>query len=76
MSEEGLMEKRFGVVAIEKGFINRDQLIEALEIQIDEEIEQGVRRVTGAILVEKGYMNLSQVQETFELCDIELPFCQ
>ncbi len=38
MSEEDLMGKRFGVVAIEKGFIGRDQLLEVLEIQIDEEI--------------------------------------
>ena len=71
MSEEDLMEKRFGVVAIEKGFITRDQLLEVLEIQIDEEIEKGERRVIGAILVEKGYMNLLQVQEALELCDIE-----
>ncbi len=71
MSEEDLIKKRFGGVAIEKGFISMDQLIEGLEIQIDEEIEQGVRRVIGAILVEKGYMNLSQVQETLELYDIE-----
>ena len=71
MIEEDLIEKRFAVVAIEKGFINRDQLLEGVEIQIDEEIEEGVRRVIGAILVEKGYMTLSQVQETLELCDIE-----
>ena len=71
MPEEELIEKRFGVVALEKEFISRDQLIEALEIQIDEEIEQGERRVIGMILVEKGYMNLSQVQETLELYDIE-----
>jgi hypothetical protein len=38
MSEEDLMEKRFGVMAKEKGFISRDQLLEVLEIQIDEEI--------------------------------------
>ena len=69
MSEE-IMEKRFGIVAIEKGFISMDQLLEGLEIQIDEEIEQGERRVIGAILVEKGYMNLSQVQETLEAFDI------
>jgi len=71
MPEEDLMEKRFGVVAIEKGFISRDQLLEGFGIQIDEEIEEGVCRVIGAILLEKGYMNLSQVQETLELCDIE-----
>ena len=38
MSEEDLMEKRFGVMAKEKGFISRDQLLEVWEIQIDEEI--------------------------------------
>jgi hypothetical protein len=38
MSEEDLMENRFGVMAKEKGFISRDQLLEVLEIQIDEEI--------------------------------------
>lgn len=71
MLDEDLMEKRFGVVAIEKGFISRDQLLEGVEIQIDEEIEEGVCRAIGAILLEKGYMNLSQIQETLELCDVE-----
>ena len=65
MSEE-LPDRRFGVVAIEKGFITMDQLLEGLEIQIEEEAEQGVSRVIGAILVEKGYMNLSQVEEVLE----------
>ena len=65
MSEE-LPDRRFGVVAIEKGFISMDQLLEGLELQIEEEVELGVRRVIGAILVEKGYMNLSQVEEVLE----------
>ena len=60
-------DKRFGVVAIEKGFISLDQLLEALKIQIEEEIEQGIHRVVGAILVEMGYMNLSQVEEILEV---------
>jgi len=63
---EELTEKRFGVVAIEKGFISMNQLLEGLEIQVEEEIEQGLRRVIGAILVEKGYMDLLQVQEVLE----------
>ena len=58
-------EKRFGVVAIEKGFISTVQLVEGLETQA-EEIEQGLHRVIGAILVEKGYMDLMQVQEVLE----------
>ena len=33
MSEE-FTDKRFGVVAIEKGFISMDQLLEGLEIQL------------------------------------------
>jgi hypothetical protein len=64
--EEEFEEKPFGAVAIEKGFISMDQLLEGLEIQAEEEIEQGISRVIGAILVEKGYMNLSQVQEVLE----------
>ncbi|MFC1814164.1 hypothetical protein ACFL03_15880 [Thermodesulfobacteriota bacterium] len=65
MSEE-FTDKRFGVVAMEKGFISMDQLLEGLEIQVEEEIEQGMRRIIGAILIEKGYMDLSQVQEVVE----------
>jgi len=56
-------DKRFGVVAIEKGFISLDQLLESIKIQIEEEIEQGLHRIVGAILVEKGVMNLLQVEE-------------
>ena len=58
-------DRFFGVVAIEKGFINAAQLVEGLETQ-EEEIEQGLRRVIGAILVEKGYMDLMQIQEVLE----------
>ena len=66
MPEDDLMEKRFGVVAIEKGFISMAQLLEGLDIQVEEEIEQGMRRIIGAILIEKGHMDLSQVQEVVE----------
>ncbi len=63
---EEFEEKRFGAVAIEKGFISMDQLLEGLEIQMDEDVEHGKCRVIGAILVGKGYMNLSEMQETLE----------
>ena len=64
--EEEERGKRFGIIAIEKGFITMAQLVEGLEIQIEEEMDLGARRVIGAILVEKGYMDLSQVQEVLE----------
>jgi hypothetical protein len=56
-------EKRFGMVAIEKGFITFEQLTEALEIQITEEIEGANRRLTGQILQDKGYIIIRQIDE-------------
>jgi len=68
MSEDSIeyTDKRFGVVAIEKGFIGMDQLLEVLKVQIEEEMDQGIHRVIGSILVEMGYMSLSQIEEILE----------
>jgi hypothetical protein len=68
MIEESIeyTDKRFGVVALEKGLIDMNQLLEVLKVQIEEEMEQGIHRVVGSILVEMGYMNLSQVEEVLE----------
>ncbi|MFC1515935.1 hypothetical protein ACFL7E_04155 [Thermodesulfobacteriota bacterium] len=59
-------DKRFGVVAIEKGFISLDQLLESLKMQIEEELERGIHRVIGAILVENGFMDLLQIEEVLD----------
>ena len=56
-------DKRFGNVAIERGFISPMQLTEALKIQIDEESVGGYRRLTGEILLEKGYLTTNQIDE-------------
>ena len=34
-------QKRFGFIAVEKGFITSDQLVEAFRVQVTEEIEKG-----------------------------------
>jgi hypothetical protein len=52
--------KRYGQIAIEKGFITKDQLIEALTIQVTEEISGEGHRLTGVILIDLGYITLSQ----------------
>ena len=39
------LDQRFGVNAVEKGFITRDQLFEALKTQITEEIEKKEHRL-------------------------------
>ena len=56
-------DKRFGNVAIERGFITPKQLTEALKIQITEELEGGYRRLTGEILLEKGDITTNQIDE-------------
>jgi hypothetical protein len=59
-------EKRFGIIAIEKGFIKPDNLIDALKIQVKEDIEYKNHRLIGEILMESGYIKPSQIQEILE----------
>ena len=63
------LKKRFGFIAVKKGFITIDQLIEAMKIQVREEINKGVHRLIGAILIEMGFMNTLQVNEVLESID-------
>jgi hypothetical protein len=57
------IDNRFGVVAIEKGFITSEQLIVALDIQIHEELEGSERRLIGQILIDKGQITSDQIDE-------------
>ena len=57
------IRKRFGVIAIEKGFITTEQLIHAIEEQIRDEIAQERHKLIGEILYEKGYMTKKQCDE-------------
>lgn len=56
-------EKQFGIIAIEKGFISADNLIEALKIQVEEEIEVKNHRLIGEILMEKDYITADQIED-------------
>ena len=62
MSEKKF-DKRFGMVAIEKGFITSGQLIEALNTQVVEELKGGNRRLIGQILQDKGYITNLQIDD-------------
>jgi hypothetical protein len=57
------IDNRFGVVAIEKGFITPEKLIEALKIQVQEELEGSERRLIGQILINKGQITTDQIDE-------------
>lgn len=59
-------EKQFGIVAIEKGFIEAENLIETLKIQVEEEIKYKTHRLIGEILMDKGYITPSQIQEVLD----------
>jgi hypothetical protein len=67
------LEKRFGVLAVEKGFVNPDQVIDALKIQVMEDIEKGKHRLIGRILLEQGLMTLSQINDVLESIGKGLP---
>ena len=63
-------EKRFGMVAVEKGFVTTEQVVEAIEIQVEENMAQKKHRFIGTVLVDQGYMRHSQIQEVLTAMDI------
>ena len=69
MSVEKL-DKRFGIVAIENGFITPKQLVEAMKIQVSEDLEGVRHRLIGEILQDKTYMNHTQIDEVLRLMGI------
>ena len=59
-------EKRFGIVAIEKGFITPENLVEAFKIQIKEDVDFQTHRLIGEILLDSGYMTTMEIQEVLD----------
>ena len=55
-------EKRFGLIAVEKGFITTDELITALTVQVREDIEYGTHRQLGEILLDQDRMSADQIE--------------
>jgi hypothetical protein len=62
----GLPERRFGFIAIEKGFIKADQLYEALMRQRAQETERAYRRPLGLILKDLGYLSVDQINKILQ----------
>ena len=63
MKKEKGTKKRFGAIAIEKGFINEKKLREAMDTQIKEEVSSQKRTLIGTILQALKYMTLPQIDE-------------
>ena len=54
---------RFGVAAVQKGFVTKDQILEALDIQLTEDFSLGKHRLIGTILFEQGHITVAQVND-------------
>jgi len=66
-----LPQRRFGFIAIEKGFIKADQLYDALIRQKAQETGGAERRLLGMILKELGYLSVSQIEEVLQTLEEE-----
>jgi hypothetical protein len=63
----GDYEMRFGTTAVEKGYITPDELIDALKVQVHEDIEHKSHRLIGEIFLDQGKMIAGQVDEVLEV---------
>ena len=66
-----LPQRRFGLIALEKGFIKADQLYDALIRQKAQETGGAERRPLGMILKDLGYLSVSQINEILETLQYE-----
>ncbi len=60
------MEIRFGWVAIKKGYVTPQQVVDALVIQANENFTTGKHTRIGEILLELGLLNRSQIDEILQ----------
>ena len=58
---------RFGMVAVNRGYVTADQLKEALAEQVDDDLAYRPHRLLGKIFFEKNLMNLNQIEEVLDL---------
>jgi hypothetical protein len=65
-------DKRFGVIAIEKGFITPEQLVDAIKIQITEDLGPAIHRLVGEILLENGHITAEQINDVLESMEKEI----
>ena len=58
--------KRFGCLAMQKGFITEDQFFQAMKVQVSEEQKGGCSALIGQILKNMGFMTDGQVEEVIK----------
>ena len=63
----GHLEKRFGTIAVKKGFIAKKQLLEASNIQIEQDLAGMEHTPIGSILYSLGYITIAQIREVLDV---------
>lgn len=69
------LEKRFGITAIQMGFITATQLHEAMKIELNENLNDTEHRLIGQILFERGYISSGQIREVLRNMGLPIRFC-
>ena len=64
--ETNQFEIRFGMAAVKKGYATPEQIIEALEIQVKEDLSSGKHTPIGEIMISQNLINESQLDEILE----------
>jgi hypothetical protein len=54
---------RFGMIAVQKGFVTPQHVVDALEIQVKENFSTGKHRLIGEILMDEGHLDALQLEE-------------
>jgi hypothetical protein len=68
------MAKRFGSTAIDRGFISKDQCAKALEIQAEENREQGKHRLLGKILMDMKLLTQRQIDDVLNTMTLTMSY--
>jgi len=58
--------RRFGMIAVSRGYVTPKQLKEALAEQVDDDLAYRPHRLLGNIFFEKNLMNLTQIEQVLD----------
>ncbi len=58
--------QRFGMIAVNRGYVTPKQLKEALAEQVDDDLAYRPHQLLGKIFFEKNLMNLNQIEQVLD----------
>lgn len=66
-------EKRFGILAVKKGFITAEDLIRGLTVQVEEDLRNIPHRLLGEIFFDMGLMTDRQIEDVLSSLFADVP---